>query len=197
LTEGRIYNFRVESRNELGFSAYSEVLPILAAQIPGTPSAPSTTNLGKNIQISWSPPDDGGTIITAYTIHIRNVDGSDFAIDTTNCDGSDPTIVADRSCLVPNKDLNEAPHNLLWGDSVYAKFTVTNFYGTSPDSPVGNGATLVNGPSAPLNFAEDRSLTSGYTIGLTWDEGVDNGGTPVLDYAVWGDQATGTWIQLA
>jgi hypothetical protein len=24
-------------------------LPILAAQIPGTPSAPTTTNLGKNI----------------------------------------------------------------------------------------------------------------------------------------------------
>lgn len=96
--------------------------------------------------------------------------------------------------MVPNADLNVAPFNLLWGDSVYAQFTVTNFYGTSPMSPVGNGATLVNGPSPPLDLQEDRSKTTGYTIGLQWIEGTDNGGTEVLDYAVWGDQATGEFI---
>lgn len=80
---------------------------------------------------------------------------------------------------------------------MHAKFTVTNFYGTSQESAIGNGAILVNGPTQPLDFQEDRSLTTGYTIGLSWIEGTDNGGTPVLDYAVWGDQATGTWIQLA
>jgi hypothetical protein len=143
--------------------------------------------MGSDIEISWSPPDDGGTSISAYTIYIQNVDGAEYSFELDYCDGSDETIVADRACLIPNEILNSSPFNLLWGNSVYVKFTVTNIYGTSPISPVGNGATLVNGPTAPLNFAEDRTLTTGYTIGLVWDEGVDNGGTPVLDYAVWGD----------
>ena len=64
---------------------------------------------------------------------------------------------------------------------------MTNFYGTSTESPVGNGAILVNGPSAPINVKEDRFKTTGYTIGLVWNEGTDDGGTPVIDYAVWGD----------
>jgi hypothetical protein len=38
---------------------------------------------------------------------------------------------------------------------------------------------------------ENRLLTTGYTIGLTWVEGTDDGGTPVIDYAVWGDGGTG------
>jgi hypothetical protein len=196
LVEGRTYTFRVESRNALGYSIYSAELPILAAQIPGTPSAPTTTNIGKSIRIDWSPPDDGGTSITSYTIHVRNVDGVEFNEDLVNCDGTDPQIIADRACLIPNKVLNQAPSNLLWGDEVYAILEVSNVYGTSPASAAGNGAILVNGPSIPLNFMEDRSLTTGYTIGLQWIEGTDNGGTPVLDYAVWGDQATGVWIQL-
>jgi hypothetical protein len=29
---------------------------------------------------------------------------------------------------------------------------------------------------------------------LTWDEGVDNGGTTVIDYRVWSDQATGVYM---
>jgi hypothetical protein len=125
---------------------------------------------------------------------VRNVDGTEFYQDLVNCDGTDPLIVADRACLIPNKLLNQAPFNILWGDSVYAKLEVTNSYGTSPESAAGNGAILVNGPTTPLNFQEERTLTTGYTIGLTWEEGTDNGGTPVVDYAVWGDQATDTWI---
>lgn len=32
---------------------------------------------------------------------------------------------------------------------------------------------------------------------MTWTEGLDNGGAPVLDYAIWSDQATDTWVMLA
>lgn len=83
--------------------------------------------------------------------------------------------------------MNAAPYNILWGDEVYAKFEVTNVYGTSPTSASGNGATLINGPTEPLNLEEERSLTTGYTVGLKWTPPLDNGGMEVLDYAVWGD----------
>ena len=80
-----------------------------------------------------------------------------------------------------------APYNLLWGASVYAKIIVQNIYGSSLMSAAGNGAILINGPSTPINFAEDRQKTTSYTIGLIWEKGIDDGGTPVVDYAVWGD----------
>jgi hypothetical protein len=68
--------------------------------------------------------------------------------------------------LIPNIVLNSAPYNLLWGSSVNVKVTVTNVVGTSTMSAVGSGAILVNGPSAPLNLVEVRSLTTSFTIGL-------------------------------
>lgn len=83
---------------------------------------------------------------------MRNVDSTEFHENIDYCDGTNPTIIADRACLIPNNVVNAAPHNLLWGDEVYAKFVVTNVYGTSPESAAGNGAILVNGPTTPLNF---------------------------------------------
>lgn len=39
-------------------------------------------------------------------------------------------------------------------------------------------------PDAPINLANAPEVTSAYQIGLTWDEGVYNGGSPVIDYMV-------------
>ena len=75
-----------------------------------------------------------------------------------------------------------------------AKIATVNVIGTSPFSSVGNGAVLINGPSAPQNVAENRGQTTSYTIGLVWNVVEDNGGTPVIDYAVWSDQSTGNYI---
>lgn len=96
LTEGNTYSFKVEARNEVGYSEYSEVISILAGQIPETPNAPTTTSVGSNTLISWDAPDDGGTSIIAYTISIELKDGLSYAEELVNCDGTDPTIVAER-----------------------------------------------------------------------------------------------------
>ena len=70
LIEGNTYKFKVEARNAVGYSSYSDQIAILAAEIPGTPAAPTTTSVGPNILISWSAPDDGGTSISAYIVSI-------------------------------------------------------------------------------------------------------------------------------
>jgi hypothetical protein len=59
-----------------------------------------------------------------------------------------------------------------------------NIRGDSVDSLDGNGATIFTNPDAPLNLANDPLVTSGNQIGLTWLEGVNNGGTPVIDYKI-------------
>jgi hypothetical protein len=49
LVQGELYQFKVQARNEYGFSVYSEVESILAAQIPAQPAVPVT---------NWQP-DNG------------------------------------------------------------------------------------------------------------------------------------------
>ena len=71
------------------------------------------------------------------------------------------------------------------GDVVYAKVKATNLYGTSNDSPIGDGASIWLQPDAPINLANDVSVTTETTIGLTWSPGNSNGGTPVVDYKIW------------
>ena len=39
-------------------------------------------------------------------------------------------------------------------------------------------------PDKPLALANDASVTLADQIGLTWNEGSDNGGSPVIDYTV-------------
>jgi len=39
-------------------------------------------------------------------------------------------------------------------------------------------------PDEPINLTNNLMITWGTTIGLTWDEGDKNGGTPIIDYTV-------------
>ena len=42
-------------------------------------------------------------------------------------------------------------------------------------------------PDAPLNLANDQSTTNNIVIRFTWTQGLNNGGTPVIDYTVYYD----------
>jgi hypothetical protein len=76
------------------------------------------------------------------------------------------------------------PYNLAWGSSVYVKITAVNVIGTSPESLEGNGAVILTVPDPPISFENDPTVTSATSIGLTWQEASENGGTPILDYRV-------------
>jgi hypothetical protein len=89
-----------------------------------------------------------------------------------------------------------SPFNLPWGSSIFTKLTATNIQGTTPESPVGNGAIILTFPDTPTSFSNVPTITNGYQIGLTWNKGVNEGGTPVIDYRVWYDQANGNYIVL-
>jgi hypothetical protein len=46
-------------------------------------------------------------------------------------------------------------------------------------------------PDAPTNLANDAANTKGNQISVTWVAPAFNGGSPVLDYSVWYDNAAG------
>lgn len=62
--------------------------------------------------------------------------------------------------------------------------SATNIYGTSEVSVVGSGATIISVPDSPEALAEDAAERTGSTLGLVWTDGVDNGGTTIIDYRI-------------
>jgi hypothetical protein len=58
-------------------------------------------------------------------------------------------------------------------------------YGDSTFSAVGNGASIWVVPDAPLFLTNNAEITNAFEIGLLWQEGVNNGGTEVLDFRMW------------
>lgn len=79
--------------------------------------------------------------------------------------------------------LANTPFNLVQGDSIRAKVIAINEKGSSPDSPVGTGATFIAVPDAPVDLSTDYSASTDQQITLTWEDG-SNGGSPILDYAL-------------
>jgi hypothetical protein len=60
----------VQAQNAYGYSTYSNVVSILAAQVPAQPLAPTTTWSPDNVIVTWSAPDSGGSPITGYSVSI-------------------------------------------------------------------------------------------------------------------------------
>jgi hypothetical protein len=50
---------------------------------------------------------------------------------------------------------------LPWGSDIYATISAINDVGTSLPSIEGNGAKIITNPDAPLNVADDPSITLG------------------------------------
>lgn len=72
-----------------------------------------------------------------------------------NCNGGDSTILSNSQCTIPLSILTAVPFSLTNGDSIRVKVIATNVKGDSEESLVGNGATIITSPDAPINFVED------------------------------------------
>ena len=195
LTTGLTYSFKVQAKNSEGYSTFSNTVSILAAQTPDAPSSPTTSIVNDQLTISWAQVNSNGQTISAYRIEIQDHSGN-YHTQLTYCDGSVTAIVTSRSCTMPLSVLYVAPFNMVLGDHIYAKIIAINGFGDSLASTPGDGAAVVFLPDAPINLANNAPLTTDKTVGLTWQNGLSNGGKPILDYRVWYDQGTNQFIAL-
>lgn len=193
MTAGRTYTFKVEARNDVGYSLTTAGLAVLAAQIPDTPGAPSTVVSGSNVVISWTLPGDGSTPITGYKVEIRQSDSVTFSPEPNNCNILTSTAL---TCSVPISTLLTAPYNLPWGSSIHARVSAINIVGSSITSASGNGAIILTNPNPPTSLANVASITSKSQIGLTWIPATFTGGTPVIDYQLTFSKDTGAYSVL-
>jgi hypothetical protein len=190
VTPGNYYKFKVEARNAVGYSDESEVLIMLAAIIPGAPTDVITYNDGTSVYLRWTPPSpdpvmDYGEPIRGYKVYIRHQDGVNFSIDLSSCDGeNDESVIASASCIIPMSNLQAPPFNLAYGTGVLVKVVAFNSIGEGPASSLGGEAVSAIEPNAPVNLLRYELLTNINQISLTWEDGVFDGGSPVLDYQV-------------
>ena len=127
---------------------------------------------------------------------IRQGDDYTFAQELVDCDGSSQTVIDAETCTVQISNLIVTPFDLEWGQGVYASVTAHNAYGVSETSHIGSGVIILTIPDSPLEFVEDPIVRTKSTIGLTWQKGVKNGGTDVIDYRINYDQGTGEFTDL-
>ena len=112
------------------------------------------------------------------------------------CDGSSAYSMANLECIVPLATLIEAPYNLEYNDSIWARVIATNIFGDSQESNSGNGAVVYVVPDAPINLVKNIELSNDSQMAFSWEPAAFDGGQPVTEYRVQYDQAEGLFIPL-
>jgi hypothetical protein len=175
---------------------WSDEIFLLCASHPTAPTSPFTEAVAADIKVTWSEPDPQGSAILGYKIFIRAADQVYYE-ESVYCYAFSATMVAERACSIPNSVLTVAPYSLLKGNSVMARIIAENYYGDSPYSTSGNGAIMIIVPDAPILLENNLLVTNRSTISFNWFDGYSTGGSPVIDYRVSYDQATGIWAVLS
>lgn len=101
----------MKALNIYGWSQYSDVSTVIAAEVPSEPNIPTTTASGKNVVIAFEKPFTNGEDIVSYTILIKQADGI-FSSQKTYCDGSTTIVKESLKCTIPFTVLRSSPFNL-------------------------------------------------------------------------------------
>ena len=184
------------AKNVFGWSEFSLESAIKAATLPDQMDPVVTTIVtGSKVRIAWTAPDDRGDTITSYQILIETSTAGTFYEDTTDCLGSDLTIVQNLYCEIPLSTLmDQAATNLVQGDLIVAKVTATNNYGTSTESLLNTEGALIETVPHKLSSAPTRvASTTESQIVLEFSPLLNEatGGSPILSYVVYWDQGLG------
>lgn len=51
-------------------------------------------------------------------------------------------------------------------------------------------------PDAPVSLTNDLTTTTDVVIRFSWTDGASDGGSPVIDYTIYCDLATGSYFEL-
>ena len=150
--------------------------------------------------MTWSLPSDqggGSYTVTSYRVYLQAANLS-WHEDSTNCSGSNGTIISNRKCTIPGATLRAAPFSLAESASVNAKIVAINAIGDSPESDSGNGGTVpiadtVSG--APQSFTQTSLSADKTQATFTWSAPASDGGDAISSYRIEWDQGTNTFVE--
>ena len=141
--------------------------------------------------INWDEtPDERDSAVTAYRVNIKSKNGISYQVAT--CLGSEPQVVIDRSCTIPMTVLVADPFFLEEGDAIVATVEALNEIGYSePSEENQSGAVVQVAPHAPSAIPVRGTSTGTNQIEVIFEEIAEDGGTPILSYALEIDRGDG------
>ena len=95
------YIFEIRAANIYGYGLYSNSTTIKTLAVPDQMSPVTTSNIVNNIAVTWSYPNDNLAPVDFYDVQILDPITNVYTSDTSYCNGSDPTIIANRVCTIP------------------------------------------------------------------------------------------------
>jgi fibronectin type 3 domain-containing protein len=166
LTNGIAQTITVTAANEGGTSAASTAIIRAARSTPSAPLAVVVSPLNQALSVSWSAPlDNGGALITAYTVVATPANSPNAAASTCA-----PQSGESRNCVISN---------LSNGTSYSVTVRATNDVGDSPLSDVVSQSPSTV-PSAPTKVT---GIASSGQIAIKWTASQANG-SDIVGYHV-------------
>jgi hypothetical protein len=146
------------------------VLKSAAMTPPTAPAAPTnvTATAGDgSATVSWTPPDNGGALISTYTVTPFIGSTAQTPVTLSN---SPPISTANVTGLTP-------------GTSYTFQVAATNAVGTGPNSAPSNAVTptQLTVPDPPTGVTATAGNT---TAAVSWTPPVNNGGSAITSYAI-------------
>lgn len=172
LTNGTTYNFRVAAMvDPVTVASYTSVIAATPRTVPAAPTDVTATPGNRQVSLSWTPPQDGGTAIIDYVVEYR-----------TTVDGLWATFV-DGTSAEPNVIVT----GLLNGTSYDFRLTSANVVGASE---VSSAVTAVprTVPGAP---GVVTATPGAGRLLLSWSAPSTTGAAPITDYVIEYKLATG------
>ena len=172
LTNGTEYTFIVTATNAAGEGPATSGIQGTPASRPGAPASIAADLGDGEAVITWTAPtDDGGSVITSYTV--------------TSSPG-------DIDCTWTSGPLNCTVTGLTNGTEYTFFVTATNAFGTSDPSSTESGTPL-SPPSVPRSMSVETGVD---TITLVWDVPSSTGGSDITDYIIEYSVDGSNWLVL-
>ena len=172
LTPKTEYNFRVNAENDQGVSAYSNEAANTTFGVPGPPiNLGSDTNGISEITVDWDEPTNNfGSPVTGYRIDQAQGVGGTFITAIANTGNN-------------NEPLEELFIGLLQQTTYIFRIAGFNSFGLGEFSANLTAGTFI-GPSTPENFFAQFNATRPYSVNLSWEAPLSDGGKPIQGYLV-------------
>ena len=166
LQPGSTYHFRVAATNDVtehfgtkGF--YSGTVSAFIAGVPGAPTSLTVSPSVGQASLDWvAPADNGGSVLTGYTVDYATNSGFSGALSTTS------------------STTNRTITGLTNGATYFFRVRATNSVGTGAPSPAVS-TFIASTPGAPTGLSAPISARG---IAASWFAPSNDGGVAVLGY---------------
>lgn len=166
LTNGTAYTFRVAAVNAIGTSAMSTPsAAVTPATVPSTPTSVSATAGNATATVNWSAPNNGGSVITGYTVTPFIAGVAQTAQVVT---GAPPATTATVSGLTN-------------GTAYTFRVTAANAVGSGTQSNASSTVTPSGPPGAPTNVT---GVAGNQAVYVSWIAPASTGGSAITNYTV-------------